>query len=208
MRFENGKTLGLIAAFVICALLSTASMAQSAPSPLQELTALAEAGDSDAQFTLGNAFLYGQGVIADNFAAARWFRAAADQDNYNAQYNLAIMYMQGTGVITDMREAINWFERAAALGDAPSQFTLATFFANGRVVPLDPVKAHMWFTLAASSGHKTAAANLVLYQEMLSDAQIVRAQRDAAEWIEKFNAMRESQMQTQTQNDEQKDIAE
>jgi TPR repeat protein len=187
------KALGFIAALLFSSLVGIASVAQEAPSSIGELTARAEAGDSAAQFELGNIYFYGQGVVVDNFAAARWFRAAADQDNYNAQYNLAIMYMQGTGVIADMREAVNWFERAAVLGDAPAQFTLATFFANGRVVQQDPVKAHMWFTLAASSGHKAAAANLVLYQEMMSDAQIVQAQDDAAQWIEKFNALREAE---------------
>ena len=193
----RARFLGLFGASVLCMMLSATVFGQQPPSSIDELVALAEAGDSAAQFELGNRYLYGQGLEADNFSAARWFRAAAEQDNYNAQYNLAILYMQGSGVLADMREALNWFERAAALGDAPSQFTLATFFANGRVVPLDPVQAHMWFTLAASSGHKAAAANLVLYQEMLSDAQIAEAQAAASTWIEKFNAMHSAQSNAQ-----------
>lgn len=187
------KGFGLIASFVLSCALCFPTFGQQAPVTIDELQAQAEAGDSAAQFELGNRYLYGQGLEADAFTAARWYRAAAEQDNNNAQYNLAIMYMQGTGVIADMTEAINWFERAAALGDAPSQFTLGTFFANGRVVPLDPVKAHMWFTLAASGGHKAAAANVVLYQEMLSDTQIVQAQTAANQWVEKFNTLRQEQ---------------
>ncbi len=170
-------------------LVSNAVLAQQVPAQdLGALRAAAAAGDSNAQFELGNRFLYGTGVVADELEAARWFRLAAEQNNNNAQYNLAVMYMQGTGVLADLNEALRWFQRAADLGDAPAQFTLGTLFANGRVVPQNPVQAHKWFTLAASSGHRAAAANLVLYQEMMSDADIVEAQRLANEWIENFNA--------------------
>ncbi|MDX1491743.1 MAG: tetratricopeptide repeat protein [Pseudohongiellaceae bacterium] len=179
----------LVATALFCSMLGLGAVAQEASPSIAELTALAEGGDSAAQFNLGNSYLYGKGTQVDEFAAANWYRKAAQQGNHNAQYNLAIMYMQGKGVLTDMREAVNWFERAANLGDAQSQFTLGTFFANGRVVPQDPVRAHMWFTLAASAGHKAAAANLVLYQEMLSDSQIIEAQDAANQWVEKFNAM-------------------
>jgi TPR repeat protein len=98
------------------------------------------------------------------------------------------MYMQGTGVIADINEAVSWFRRAADRGDPPAQFTMGTLYANGRGVQQDPVQAHLWFTLAASGGHRAAAANLVLYQEMMSDQQIGESQRLAAEWVENFNA--------------------
>lgn len=44
--------------------------------------------------------------------------------------------------------------------------------------------------VAASSGDRAAAANLVLYQEMMSNEQVAESQRLAAEWIEKFNSQR------------------
>lgn len=170
------------------ALLSGQAVTQQPATPdLATLQSAAQEGDSAAQFDLGNRFLYGTGVIADEFEAARWFRMAADQGNNNAQYNLGVMYMQGTGVLADMNEALRWFLSAANLGDAPAQFTLATLYANGRGVAKDPVMAHMWFTLAASGGHRAAAANLVLYQEMMRDADIIEAQRLANEWIQNFN---------------------
>jgi TPR repeat protein len=180
------RELALIACLLV---LPLTGVAQQAPAQdLGSLQAAAAAGDGNAQFELGNRFLYGTGVVADELEAARWFRLAAEQNNNNAQYNLAVMYMQGTGVLADLNEALRWFQRAADLGDAPAQFTLGTLFANGRIVPQDPVQAHKWFTLAASGGHRAAAANLVLYQEMMSDADIVEAQRLANEWIEHFNA--------------------
>ncbi|OGT71568.1 MAG: hypothetical protein A3H44_13990 [Gammaproteobacteria bacterium RIFCSPLOWO2_02_FULL_57_10] len=178
---------GFVLSFLLMASAALAQEPSGVSSDLGAQRAAAEAGDSAAQFDLGNRYLAGDGVIADNFEAARWFQKAAEQDNNNAQYNLAIMYMQGTGVIADFSQALHWFHRAAELGDVPSQFTLATFYMNGRGVPQDPVQAHMWFTLAASGGHRAAAANLVLYQEMMSDEQIAEAQQAATAWIDNFN---------------------
>lgn len=178
---------------LVCQLmLSSISMAQDS-SDLEVLRSIASQGDSAAQFDMGNRYLYGDGVEIDAFEAARWFRMAADQGNNNAQYNLGVMYMQGTGVIADLPTALGWFRKAAEQGDPPAQFTLATLYVNGRGVPADPVQAHMWFTLAASGGHRAAAANLVLYQEMMSDAQVAEAQTLANEWVARFNRMRGNQ---------------
>ncbi len=180
---------GLFNALLLAGSMAVVAQPVAAPDLNIQRTA-AEAGDSAAQFDMGNRYLSGDGVIADEFEAARWFRKAADQDNNNAQYNLGVMYMTGKGVIADLNEAISWFRRAAELGDPPAQFTLATLYANGKGVPQDPVQAHLWFTLAASSGDRAAAANLVLYQEMMSNEQVAESQRLAADWIEKFNNRR------------------
>jgi len=180
---------GLLNALLLAGSVVVFAQPVAAPDLNTQISA-AEAGDSAAQFDMGNRYLSGDGVIADDYEAARWFRKAADQNNNNAQYNLGVMYMQGKGVIADLNEAITWFRRAAELGDPPAQFTLATLYANGKGVPQDPVQAHLWFTLAASSGDRAAAANLVLYQEMMSNEQVAESQRLAAEWIEKFNSLR------------------
>tara|TARA_R100001377_G_scaffold70331_1_gene45771 strand:- start:148 stop:753 length:606 start_codon:yes stop_codon:yes gene_type:complete len=180
------RALGLSALLLILA--SASALAQETLSELELLRKSAEAGDSAAQFELGNRYLYGDGVVADDFEAARLFREAAQQGDNNAQYNLGVMLMQGKGVITDLPQAIEWFLKAANQGDAPAQFTMATLYANGRGVTQDPLQAHMWFTLAASGGHRAAAANVVLYQELMSDRQIVEAQRLATAWVENFNA--------------------
>ena len=176
----------ILNALTITLWLVSSSLLAQTPVSLTELTAAAEGGDNVAQFELGNRYLYGDGVIADNFEAARWFQKAAEQGNNNAQYNLGVMYMQGTGVIADNRLAVEWFRKAADQGDPPAQFTLATLYANGRILRQDPVQAHLWFTLAASAGHKAAGVNVVLYQEMMSNEQIYEAQRLAAQWVENF----------------------
>ncbi|MDT8429784.1 MAG: tetratricopeptide repeat protein [Pseudomonadales bacterium] len=155
--------------------------------PLGALVEQAENGNDDAQFELGLRYLSGTGLVQDEFQAASWFRKAAEQDNMNAQYNLGVMHLNGVGMIADQQEAVRWFRQAAENGDPPSQFTLAVLYANGRGINRDLMLAHMWFSLAAAAGDKNAAANAVLFEEMLSTEQILQSQSAAQAWIEKFN---------------------
>jgi len=169
-----------------------AEQQHSAPalSQIISLTALrqrAEAGDSAAQFELGNRYLYGMDTEQDNFAAASWFRQAAEQGNHNAQYNLGVMALNGIGVIADFNEALEWFHLAAGNADTTAQYTLGVIYANGRGIPQDLTQAHMWFTVAAAGGEQSAAVNAVLFQEMLSVDQLAKSQQDARILIEKFN---------------------
>jgi TPR repeat protein len=52
---------------------------------LQEWTPLAEAGDVDAQYNLGQMYRRGQGVPQDYAETVKWYRLAAEQGNADAQ---------------------------------------------------------------------------------------------------------------------------
>ena len=77
--------------------------------------AAAEAGDPEAQTTLGEIFERGMGVPADYEAAASWYRRAADQDYSRAAINLGTLYEKGLGVAQDSAQALSWYRRAAGL---------------------------------------------------------------------------------------------
>lgn len=167
---------------------------------LAALTTQAESGNAAAQFTLGNRYLNGEDVEQDNFEALRWFTLAAENDNANAnaQYNIAVMYLNGLGVVKDPAQAVTWFVRAAENGDPPSQYTLAVLLFNGQLeVPQNVPQAYKWFTLAGAAGHKTAAANAVLVQELLPANEVIAIQAEARQWIDQFR-----QRQTDTSSAE------
>ena len=77
--------------------------------------AAAEAGDPEAQTTLGEIFERGMGVPADYEAAASWYRRAADKDYSRAAINLGTLYEKGLGVTQDSTQALSWYRRAAGL---------------------------------------------------------------------------------------------
>ena len=62
---------------------------------------LAEQGDVDAQFSLGEMSKKGQGVPRDDAEALKWYRRAAAQGHADAQNNLGIIYTLGKGVPVD-----------------------------------------------------------------------------------------------------------
>lgn len=59
---------------------------------------LAEQGNANMQFILGNAYYGGLGVKRDDKEAVAWFRKSAEQDNADAQNSLGRMYENGWGV--------------------------------------------------------------------------------------------------------------
>ncbi len=48
----------------------------------------AQQGDSDAQYSLGNMYLMGEGIKQDDYQARQWYEKAAEQGHEGAQHNL------------------------------------------------------------------------------------------------------------------------
>ncbi|RYE60582.1 MAG: sel1 repeat family protein [Oxalobacteraceae bacterium] len=62
-------------------------------------------------------------------------------------------------------------------------FDLGLQYSTGRSVPVDLIAAHKWFNLAAAKGHSDARAMRQEVAQMMPDAEIATAQRDARAWI-------------------------
>ena len=61
----------------------------------------AEAGNSDAQFSLAIGYDKGEGVKMNSQKAVQWYQKSAEIGHANAQYNLAQCYQNGLGVAID-----------------------------------------------------------------------------------------------------------
>ena len=88
--------------------------------PEDQLTYLrqgAEAGNADAQFTLGIRYQVGDGVERDRKVAAEWFQKAANQDHARAQYELSECYKMGWGVPQSRELERKWLRESAKNGD-------------------------------------------------------------------------------------------
>ncbi len=128
----------------------------------KELTTLqkAEAGDSQAQFHLGNSYNIGRGVPKSENQAAIWYQKAAKQGHAWAQVNLGAMYYLGDGVPQDDKQAVVWTQKAADQGDDWGQTNLGDMYANGEGVPQDDKQAFIWYQKAAEQGNVWAQGNL------------------------------------------------
>jgi TPR repeat protein len=130
-----------------------------------EIKAKAKSGDSNAQYTLAEKYISGDGVVRDEVEAFKWCRKAADQGNVQAQYSLGYCYFNCQlfpftptmkGVTKDDAEAVKWWRKAAEQNNASAQYSLGASYANGQGVAKDQVEAVKWFRKAADQNNADA----------------------------------------------------
>ena len=152
---------------------------------LKLFRALAERGDSGAQYAIGRMYAKGQGVPKDPAAAMKWFDQANEQSKalqaYNrsefatarktfeplaekgqalAEYILGLMYANGQGVPESYTEALKWLQKAAEQGEAKAQFSVGVIYFKGLGMPANQAEALKWYRRAADQGNAPAQYNL------------------------------------------------
>lgn len=81
--------------------------------PRSALQTLAEEGDANAQWMMGQSFLNSGAGRDDAAEAFRWFHRAADQGHPLAQRDLGTLYELGRGVAQNLQEAFFWYSLAS-----------------------------------------------------------------------------------------------
>jgi len=117
---------------------------------------LAEQGDADAQFNLGQAYRLGRGVPIDLGAAQLWFERAAARGHLDAQTTLGLLLFQNgnhTG-------AVRWLKAASDKDEPRAMLVYGTALFNGDGVPQDPVQGYAYITRAAARGLPAAKDTL------------------------------------------------
>ena len=152
------------------------------PVAFEHLTALAEAGNAEAQLNLGWLYHDGWVVPQNSPIAVQLFTKAAEQGLADAQFWLGWMYDIGEGVRRDSATAVTWFRKAADQGDRDAQHNLGLKYGDGNGVPKDAVAAYVWLSLAASQGERFAEKSRNDLQKTMTPAQLVEAQKLVAEW--------------------------
>jgi TPR repeat protein len=85
---------------------------------LSKVRRLAEEGDANAQFELGEAYYEGRGLPRDYAEALDWFRKAAAQSHLYANSNLGDIYEKGEGIPANRAEAVRYYLAAADIAFA------------------------------------------------------------------------------------------
>jgi TPR repeat protein len=164
------------------ALLFCAPLLWAAPAPAQSVKAgieawqsadyaravaiwrpLAEDGDADAQFNLGQAYRLGRGVKIDLGSAQTWLERAASQGHVDAQTTLGLLLF-GNG---NQAEGARWLKQAAEKGEARAMLIYGTALFNGDGVPQDRVLGYAYVSRASAQGLSPAKATLTQMDEMM-----------------------------------------
>ena len=117
---------------------------------------LAEKGDADAAFNLGQAYRLGKGVVIDLSQAQNWLERAARSGHVDAQTTLGLLLFQNGNRVSAMR----WLGLAAEAGEPRALLMVGTALYNGDGLPVDQVKAYAYVSRAAAQGLAPAQATL------------------------------------------------
>jgi len=124
---------------------------------------LAEKGDVDAQFNLGQAYRMGRGVPTNLAAAQTWFERAAAKGHLDAATTLGLMLFENG----DRPAGIRWLRQAADRGEPRALLVYGTALFNGDGVTKDPILGYALVSRAAAQGLPPAQATLEQLNEIL-----------------------------------------
>jgi len=128
---------------------------------------LADAGDADAAFNMGQAYRLGRGVLVDLSKAQSWLNAAAAEGHVDAQATLGLLLFQNG----NQADGLLWLKSAAEKGDARAMLVYGTALFNGDSVTQDPVLGYAYVSRAAAQGLEPAKSTLEQMDEIMPLAQ-------------------------------------
>ena len=124
---------------------------------------LAEKGDADAAFNLGQAYRLGRGVPTNLAAAQTWLQRAAGKGHIDAQTTLGLLLFDSG----DRAGGLRWLKSAAEKGEPRALLVYGTALFNGDGVPEDRVLAYAYISRAAAKGLAPAKSTLAEMDQIL-----------------------------------------
>ena len=124
---------------------------------------LAEKGDADAQFNLGQAYRLGRGVPTNLAAAKTWFERAANQGHIDAETTLGLLLFQNG----EQADGLKWLKRAAGQGEPRALLVYGTALVNGDSVTQDPILGYAYVSRAAAQGLAPAKQTLAQLDQVM-----------------------------------------
>lgn len=132
-----------------------------------ELLPLAEDGNTDAMYRLGEIYFYGEnGAEIDYDKSLYWMNKAADEEHYDALKFLMFMYnVEASPYEFDFAKSVEFAERVLEQNpeDSDAMFTIGYCYSvGGYGIEVDYEEAVKWYTKAAELGEPDAMYNLAL----------------------------------------------
>jgi hypothetical protein len=125
---------------------------------------LAEKGDADAAFNLGQAYRLGRGVPTNLSAAKTWFERSAEKGHVDAKTTLGLLLFQNG----DQAEGLRWLKSAAEQGEPRALLVYGTALVNGDGVTQNPPLGYAYVSRAAAQGLAPAKETLKQLDQILA----------------------------------------
>lgn len=154
-----------------------------------------DAGDWQAAFLLGYAYLSGWSGIADPTKAVALFRIAADGGHLEAMKLLGTLALNGLGMPRDFSESEKQFRRAAQQGDVEAQGILGLYLMAASLGGWESsfAEAVHWLTRSAEAGEVRAMRELGMLHLAYAEGTPFHDIRKGLDWMRRCAALREPQ---------------
>jgi len=152
---------------------------------------LAEQGNAEAQYIVGEMYEKGAGVTKNKAQALIWFEKSAAQGHKKSGYKLLFLEIQSNGLNDYTKTQLGGLRKEAASGSADAQYFLGKMYAAGVGMPKSLNHALTWLNKATFNGIAEAEHEAIAVEEELNkirerqaakrSAALVAAQKRKAE---------------------------
>ena len=129
---------------------------------------LAEQGNPEAQYKVGEMYETGKGVQKDPKIALTWFEKAAAQDHKKAVYKLLYLDIKKNGLNSHSKTQLGVLRQESASGNPDAQYYLGKMYASGVGVPKSLNNALTWLNKATFNGVSEAEHEAISVEEKLA----------------------------------------
>lgn len=140
---------------------------------------LAEKGNAEAQYKVGEMYELGKSVPKDIQNALIWYEKAADQGHTKAGYKILYLEIQANGLNDFSKTQLGVLRQEAASGNPDAQYFLGKMYATGVGVPKSLNNALTWLNKATFNGVAEAEHEAIAVEEELARIRAKEAQKRA-----------------------------
>lgn len=164
---------------------------------------LAEKGNAEAQFKIGEMYETGFGVEKDMALANEWITKAARQGHETAGFKLLYWDMKKNGLTADNKPKFAELKTKASTDNGYAQYYLGKLYADGAGVNKDSEKALDLFNKATLTGIVEAEREAIAVREAAKRVQLAR-QLAEQQRLKELQAQEEAEKQRLEAEAEQK----
>ncbi len=131
-------------------------------------TKLAEQGNPEAQYKVGEMYEAGRGATKNTHKALTWFEKAAKQGHKKSIYKLLFLEIKSNGLNDFTKSQLGVLRQEAATGNTDAQYFLGKMYAAGVGVPKSLHNALTWLNKAVFNGVIEAEKEAVVVEKELA----------------------------------------
>jgi len=146
---------------------------------LDILRPMAEKGNTEAQYYLGEMYVSSSVLPRDYNEAEIWWRKAATAGHNLAKTKMGLIRTMGYGIRKDLNSAETWFLGAARSGEPSAQYNLALLYEKSTPTP-QWEKSLPWYEAAAKQNLRIAQIRLTQIYDRIDD---VKNPEKAIHWL-------------------------